>query len=235
MNSLHADLLKEIKRFSRPVDTAFLDKYFGNTDHKYGLKVPELRGIAKAFYKTHKDLTTEKLTELLDSLYSSHSCEEKNLASELIGLYNDYRLQISLTKMYEWIEKLIGWVEVDNLCQSNFPAKEVLPRWHEWEKFLTKLNLSSHISHRRASLVLFEKVVSQTEDPRVHKLALRNISNLWHEKDVLITKAISWTLRSASETCPQDIDRFIETNRANLPAIAYRETRKKLDTGKKTS
>ena len=66
------------------------------------------------------------------------------------------------------------------------------------------------------------------------KLALENVDRLKGEKDVLITKAISWVLRSAIPAQKDVIKKYLNLNMASLPKIAVRETLVKLRTGKKT-
>jgi len=54
------------------------------------------------------------------------------------------------------------------------------------------------------------------------------------EKEVLITKAISWTLRSMVKLHRTPLKNYLAKNKQTLPAIAMRETLTKLQTGKKT-
>ena len=54
-----------------------------------------------------------------------------------------------------------------------------------------------------------------------------------HEKDILITKAISWLLRSLVKYHKNEVDQVIEQNKETLPKIAIRETKRKIETGRK--
>lgn len=74
----------------------------------------------------------------------------------------------------------------------------------------------------------------RTEDKKLLLVALRNCKKLAVEKHVLITKAISWVLRSGCESFPKEIDQFLKENGDKLPKIAVRETITKLRTGRKT-
>ena len=87
---------------------------------------------------------------------------------------------------------------------------------------------------KRGELVLLCKSLRQSDDLRLLDQALTTVSSLTLEKDVLITKAISWVLRSAIKNHPSEIKIFLEQNKSILPRIAYRETSKKLTTGKKS-
>jgi 3-methyladenine DNA glycosylase AlkD len=103
----------------------------------------------------------------------------------------------------------------------------------KWEKLLKKFNQSSNINKRRASLVLLTKPVRQSDDTRLSKLAFANIDNLKSETDILITKAVSWLLRSLTTFHKDEVLKYLETNKESLPKIAYREALSKALTGRK--
>ncbi|MBY0432537.1 MAG: DNA alkylation repair protein, partial [Cyclobacteriaceae bacterium] len=60
------------------------------------------------------------------------------------------------------------------------------------------------------------------------------IERLKIEKEILITKAISWLLRDLVKHHTKMVSQYISRNKNTLPAIAIRETLTKLKTGKKT-
>jgi 3-methyladenine DNA glycosylase AlkD len=76
--------------------------------------------------------------------------------------------------------------------------------------------------------------VRYSDDPRFHHLAVETIDRLKPETPILITKAVSWLLRSMADRRPADVTRYLDANMATLPKIAIRETRTKLRTGTKS-
>jgi 3-methyladenine DNA glycosylase AlkD len=64
-------------------------------------------------------------------------------------------------------------------------------------------------------------------------IALQNVDQLKNEKEILITKAISWVLRSMVKHHRAAVVQFLKEE-SGLPAIAVRETRQVLETGRKT-
>jgi 3-methyladenine DNA glycosylase AlkD len=70
--------------------------------------------------------------------------------------------------------------------------------------------------------------------PELAAVAFENIHHLKHEKEVLITKAISWVLRSMVKHHRKELEKFLKEE-TELPAIAIRETQKVLKTGRKNS
>jgi 3-methyladenine DNA glycosylase AlkD len=75
--------------------------------------------------------------------------------------------------------------------------------------------------------------VSDSKDMIFYELGIKNIEKLKHEKPVLITKAISWLLRSMVKNHKNEVEKYIKNNLESLPKIAIRETQKKLITGTK--
>jgi len=80
---------------------------------------------------------------------------------------------------------------------------------------------------------LLTKALRQSDDPRLSKLAFANVENLKGETDILITKAVSWILRSLVSFHKDEVLRYLENNKDSLPKIAYRETLSKALTGRK--
>ena len=108
-----------------------------------------------------------------------------------------------------------------------------MENWSGWKKLTLKLNKSKNINKRRASIVLLCKPLTRTEDERVQKLTFQLVDQLKSEKEILITKAVSWTLRSMVKLHKKPLAAYLEKNKKSLPAIAVRETLTKLKTGKK--
>jgi 3-methyladenine DNA glycosylase AlkD len=72
-----------------------------------------------------------------------------------------------------------------------------------------------------------------TDDGRLSALALQVIDTLKHEKEILITKAISWLLRSMIKNHKDLVSEYLKNERESLPKIALRETLVKIKTGVK--
>ncbi|MFW6143889.1 MAG: DNA alkylation repair protein [Patescibacteria group bacterium] len=235
MNKLHQEILKIIQKEAEEttVKTEKGSSYGGHKDLNYPLSRPEERTIAKEFLKKHQNLRQSEFIDLLDSLYNGKSTNEKSIAGLLLENGTKYRRKLDPQKLDKWLEYLDGWAQVDSLCQSNFPAKEVLANWEDWKKLIKSLNKSENINKRRASLVLLVKSVRESKDEKLANLSFEMIANLKTEKDKLITKAISWLLREMIKNYRQRIENYLEENKNSLPSIAIRETTNKLKTGKK--
>jgi 3-methyladenine DNA glycosylase AlkD len=170
----------------------------------------------------------------LNKLFSADTFEEHVIGGKIFTLLKpEIRQKIAYLELEKWLSKAKGWVEVDVICQSSFSGEEVQENYEKWEKAISKFSKSKIISLRRASLVLQNKPNKEINNPKMRHLAFKTIDRLKDEKDILITKAISWLLRSLTLQDKEEVKKYLETNKESLPKIAYRETMKKIETGKK--
>ena len=108
-----------------------------------------------------------------------------------------------------------------------------LAGWKEWNRFLGKLSLDENINKRRASLVFLTGPAYYSADTKLSGLAFEIIDTLKGERDVIITKAVSWLLRSMVKNHKQAVLSYVRRNQGSLPKIAIRETMRKIQTGRK--
>lgn len=235
MNKHHQEILEEIKKQAgKGTKHSGKDSYLGSGHIYYSLSNPVRREIIRGWVKTHKDITLREFTNLLNSLYKGKSYEEKTTAGMLLSYYPKSRKQLDPHLVNGWLDQLVGWAEVDTTCQSNFTADELLKDWSIWKSLIEKLSKDKNINKRRVSLVLLTGVVSRSDDKRLSDLAFQLIDRLRSEKDVLITKAVSWLLRDLTKLHCQQVEKYLKENEDTLPKIAIRETRQKLLTGRKS-
>ena len=235
-NLLHLSILKEIskiKSVSTPENIAYGQRYIGTDKPYHGFTTKQISDLAKKIVKENK-LNSSEIIQLLNSLYQNGtSYTEIVIGPMILSLCPETLKKFNPQNLDLWLNYTHGWAEDDVLCQSIFTAENVLNKWSEWQKILTKFNQDSNINKRRASLVLLTKSVRQSDDSRLAKLAFENIENLKGEKDILITKAVSWLLRSLVTFHKNEVLDYLEKNKETLPKIAYREALSKALTGRK--
>lgn len=219
----------------RPTFSKLRPGYGGSKEKDFPLNNAQLRAIVKNWLEKRSCLDYKQLINLLNSLYTrASSTSEKFLAGFLLEYLPGYRCQIDPLLLSGWLDHLTGWAQIDSLCQSKFSAAELLSNWPRWKIILKKLNRSKNISKRRASLVLLTRPVRESAEKKLAELAFLNISQLKSEKDILITKAVSWLLREMIKNHRASVISYLEQNELSLPKIALRETRRKLATGRKS-
>lgn len=235
-NAYHTEILSLLRRNSgKPAKDDFLNSYLGNDHPRYPINTPTLRTIAKDWMRSHKDLSAHAFAQLVTSFVEAESYTEKTIAGIMLGYSTKTQRKFDPAIFDRWLDHLVGWAEVDVLCTGDFSRTELPAEWPKWKKLLKQLVKDPNIQKRRASLVLFCSPISRVRDERLAELAFQNIQRLKHEREVLITKAISWVLRSMVRHYRDEVADFVDENESTLPKIAIRETRLKLATGKKKS
>lgn len=211
----------------------FVKKYLGTKRKFLCVKSPERDKILRQTVKEIKNLKTVEITRLLNDLILFDTFEYVNFAGKLLAVSAKAHESVNFKLLEKWLAPTSGWAECDSICQSLFSEKEVLENWADWQKTIRKFSRSKNIQLRRASLVLQVKPARLSADPKLRELTFATIEKLKHEKDVLITKAISWLLRSLAVQNKEEVRKYLENNKSTLPPIAYRETMRKIETGKK--
>lgn len=235
MNPHHQEILAQIEANSgKPTQHTFLDSYLGNNHPRYAISSPVLRSIAKVWCQSHRQLPAKDFQKVLDSLIKGKSATEKCMAGILLDACTADQRKFDPACFDAWLEHLMGWAEIDTLCTGKYSATEIPANWKFWQKELSRFSKSKNINKRRASLVLLCSTLRNQADEKFVTQALQNVSRLSHEKEILITKAISWVLRSGVKHNKKIVSAYVARNKAALPAIAVRETSAVLKTGTKT-
>ncbi len=236
MHPDHTALLADLRRLARPVAGAPAqnDSYGGSGRPYFNVSVPDRRALARGWLADHKAEGAKGVLALVESLFNGASHEEKTLAAILLGASTAARQAARPSDIDRWLGKLNGWAEVDSLCQNLFTAGEMMRDWPAWTELIEALTVSPDINRRRAALVLLTGPVARSDDPAFRDLAFTTLEALKAERPILITKAVSWLLRSLAARHGPEVESYLEAHAATLPAIAVREARVKLATGTKS-
>lgn len=235
-NKYHLEFLNELKKHAGQGTMYQIERdknYIGSKKLSYTIKTPVKKQIVKDWIKKHPELSFAGYIELLNSLYSGESHDERSIAGKLLEFLPKLRKEINPMLLKKWLNNAEGWAEVDSICQSNFTAEEILPDWKTWKKMIADFSTDKNIHKKRASLVLLTGPVRESASPELSSLAFANIERLREEKDKLITKAISWLLRDLIKNYKNEVKNYLDKNKSSLPKIAVREATRKLLTGRK--
>lgn len=235
MHPYHEVILKEIrKRSGKPTAHTFSDGYLGTSHPRHPIDAPTMHEIAREWMGQHRDMGAGEFSLLLTSLVKGESATEKCMAGVLLGASRAEQRKFDPNLFDTWLNHLVGWAEIDTLCTGKYAMTEVPSQWTTWKKLLSGWSRSANINKRRASLVMLCSPLRSAPDARLTASAFDSISRLKGEKEVIITKAISWVLRSAAKHHSKEVKKYITLNKATLPKIAVRETLTLLKTGTKT-
>jgi 3-methyladenine DNA glycosylase AlkD len=235
MDVRHAEILALIKKHSgKGTQHTLQDSYLGTTHPRYEITAPVLRKLARDWMLAHQDLDMDDLGNLVTSLIEGPSATEKMFAGMLLDRASREQGSFHPKIFINWLDHLEGWAEVDSLCTGQFTIRQVIPNWKNWKPLIKKMVKNNNIHKRRAALVLLCSPLSHDDNAEVAAVAFDNIKRLKEEREGLITKAISWLLRSMIKHHRKAVEAFINEYSDSLPKIAVRETLVKLKTGKKT-
>jgi 3-methyladenine DNA glycosylase AlkD len=236
MYGSHKEIVAALKSAGgKAQNDAFLDRYLGTSHPKYAITTPALRKIAHDWMKKNRGISADQLVEVLNHLIEGRTYTEKTVAGLMLGYATSVQRTFDIKVFDHWLSQLEGWAEIDVLCSGKYSLNEIPRNWKTWSKQLVRFSKSKEIQKRRASLVLLCSPLSHSGDVALRETAFAIIDRLKHEKEILITKAISWLLRSMVRHHHDAVKDYVNDNAGTLPAIAVRETRKKLDTGRKTT
>ncbi|MDO8451937.1 MAG: DNA alkylation repair protein [bacterium] len=227
----HDQLLRRLKKEGRDQGNFPVASYLGTMHSVYNVPVPVLRRIAREWVDAHKEITQEDYISFVNVLFFGRSREEKKMASLILERFPRYLEKLNSASIDRWMGELTGWEEVDSFCDE-------VDAWLRADlanrvQILRKWNKDRQIEKRRASLVVLCTSVRRDDSAMLLTLSFSAIDALKSEKHVMITKAISWLLRSLIKYHKKEVVTYLKANFDSLPAIATRETRRKLETGKK--
>jgi 3-methyladenine DNA glycosylase AlkD len=234
-NVHHKEILDLIKTHSgKATQHTFSDSYLGNSHPRYAISAPVLRKIAKEWMGAHRNLSSQQIAELVTSLIEAESATEKCMAGILLDATKKEQRKFDMHLFDQWLDHLIGWAEVDAVCTGPYTITEIPLDIKRWKKQLTEFSKSDNIQKRRASIVLLCSPLSRIENNELAEIGLKNVDRLKSEKEILITRAISWILRSMIKHHKKMVSDYVKENQDSLPKLAVRETMIKLKTGRKT-
>jgi len=231
----HDALIAQLRAAGRPYRGGQQnDSYTGSGRPFFNVPAPDLRRLARTWLAAHRGVTDADVLAVVDRLFDGGHYEEKIMAAVMLGYSTGARRLATPANLEGWLGGLNGWAEIDSLCASVFPAAELAADWPAWRRLIERLAGDPNINKRRAALVLLATPTRTSDDPRFSDLAFTVIRRLMAERHILITKAVSWLLRSMAAQRAEAVAAFLDANAAALPAIALRETRTKLRTGTKS-
>lgn len=215
-------------------DIAFLQRYVGTSLPMLGIKTDALRGLVLETIKQGQGRVAEvEWYAWLSDLYAGPFHEHRLAGGFTLHALPALRREIELARLRGWLNLLAGWCAVDTTCQNGWKARDLLGRWEEWEPFLDGLNTDQNSNLRRASLVLLNAPLRESADSRLSDRAFASIDRLKDERDPLIAKAVSWSLRTLTKQHADEVRAWLAASGDSLTRTVRREVETKLETGKK--
>lgn len=202
-----------------------------------GARSPELRRIARAWLKTHADLSHDDLVAVCKALWRPGVFDLRLLATVLLDAGDDLLGPGDLP----WLETLLrdckGWALLDNLAPyavaevlKASPAlrRRTLARWSKdpdfWMRRTALLTMHRQLARGRGDWPLWVAMASgQLEDQARWRTAKPT-----PEERFFIRKALGWTLRDVCRSDPAAVVAFVTANRERMSGLTLREATRRL-------
>jgi 3-methyladenine DNA glycosylase AlkD len=222
---------QQLRHHADPARATSEKAYLKSAQEFYGVTVPILRTIAKAWLKAHKSASMTEIAELAGQLWDTGWHEERSLAAMLL----EYRSRDLGPQQMPLIERMIHeattWAHLDAIAAwvigpmiDKYPAMlDYLPKWAESENFWVRRTaiLAQLPQFRRGEgdLALFERLA----------LPMFDEGKGWSKDErFFIRKAIGWTLREIAAWNPQFVFDFVQRHRDRMSGLTLREATRKL-------
>ena len=227
----HAGLLTEIERLADPAYREGSLMVAPTAQRVHGVRTPDSRRLAHTWRRTHPGADARLVVDLVESLWAGESRDERMLGLEILYLYPDLVHGLKRDAFDRWRP------EIDNWGVCDFVATRILGPWAEAAPedrlgYLEQLVGDPHLYSRRLGLVA--SVHLNRDGSSFGAWTLRQVDRLIDERDPMITKAISWSLRQMTKHQAADVEAYLESRGERIAALARREVRNKLRTGRKS-
>ena len=225
-------LLEQIRQHADPEHQVRMSMVVPTGLKVYGLRVPQLRDIARAWQRARNQIICEDLMALVEALWDGRSREERLLVIYLLGHYKRCIPGLTWAHFEPWCQDLDNWEIADGLGQW------VLALWLLEDPkarlaHLRNLITDEDVWSRRLALVATTPINRGHTGFTIPDLTLELVDRVKEERHPMITKAVSWALREMTKSHPDRVVVYLEENREVLAAHIVREVNNKLRTGLK--
>lgn len=192
----YREVLRELRRLGNPADAAGMGRFGINTETALGIRIPELRRLAKSLGKNHS---------LAGELWRSGLHEARILA----GMIDDPR-QVTIDQMEQWAAAFNSWDLCDQVCMNLFDrTPDAWDKALEWserdEEFVKRAGFAL-----MACLAWHDK--KATDEPFAPFFPA--IARAADDPRNFVKKAVNWALRQIGKRNASLCRQAIATGRA---------------------
>ena len=221
--------LNELRRLLRKQTdaehAAFHKNYHKSTKDFYGLYNKDFTAIFRKVFPPKEKLDREEAIPLALELWSSNWFEEQTASLSLLARVLKQLMPKDLPMLKKIADECEGWAMLDYLATVHLGAlalkypEEVYPKVRKWTK-------SKHMWTRRAAILIH--ILPGRKQALNEAYAWDTFTELLHEKEFFIRKAIGWALRECVKHYPEKVFEFIRENKEQMSGLTFREGSRKL-------
>ncbi|MFA7707530.1 MAG: DNA alkylation repair protein [Candidatus Pacearchaeota archaeon] len=204
-------LKRELKRLSNKQFAEDIQNYIKSPYEFYGIRVPEIRILAKRLHEEH---SLKEFYNIFNKLWKSGYHEEMSLALYTLQLYEkDFDLN-TWKFLKTKINDIKSWDQIDAI--STFIIGKILLKEPKLEKEMIRLSKDKNFWMRRIAIVSTLPLIKNGEIRLTMKFAEKYV----YDKEPYIQKATGWMLREAAKQKPELVKRFV-LRHINMPPICF--------------
>jgi 3-methyladenine DNA glycosylase AlkD len=219
-----AELRAELNQLGKPERAIREKSYLKSNLTHLGVPVPEIRKVAKSFYKSHPDLNRRNLLALVEGLWSEPVHELRVVGIELLVLYSDLLHEDDIDFVEELIRMSSTWALVDPLATT--VTSNLIGRFPQLADRLDVWARAEYMWLRRSALLALLPPLRDAggDFDRFGRYA----DQMLDDSDFFIRKAIGWVLREVSKKRPDLVYDWLVPRTHRASGVAMREAVKYL-------
>jgi len=204
-------LKRQLKKLSNKQFAEDIKRYIKSPYEFYGIRVPEIRILAKRLHEEH---SLKDFYNIFNKLWKSGYHEEMSLALYTLQLYEEDFDLTTFQFLKPKLNDIKSWDQIDAISSSIIG--KILLSYPELERELLKLSKSRDFWLRRIAIV---STLPRIRDGDI-RLTMRLAEDYVHDTEPYIQKATGWMLREAGKQKPEAVKRFI-LRHMHMPPIAF--------------
>lgn len=204
--------------------------FFKEEINSYGVKIPTVNQISKAFFDEIKEKSKAEIFDLCETLWQSGNFEESIIACNCSYALRKQYEPVDFNTFERWVQNYVNnWASCDTLC--NHTIGKFLEMYPGYLQNLNVWATSENRWTRRASSV---SLIIPARKGFFFDDILQIATILLHDKDDLVQKGYGWMLKAASEFHQKEVFDFIVKHKATMPRTALRYAIEKMPVEMKT-
>lgn len=230
MTPTYQDIQQSLRQYATPERKKKIEWFFktgkgqyGEGDTFIGVTNPDVRKVARKY----KYIDLSEIELLLHSpIHEDRLCALILLVNKNKKSTTEQRQDISNMYIVN-LQYINNWDLVD--LSAHYILGKAIYDEIQAMSILDKLADSTILWERRIAIISTMYFISQnniTETLRIAKVLLS-------DKEDLIHKAVGWTLREAWKKQPQEVEKFLQNNYAQLPRTTLRYTIERMEESKR--
>ncbi len=220
METLLNQIRQELQNSTDEKTLALSSHFFKENERAktWGVKMPTVSKIAKAYLATIKSLPKQQLFALCEELWASGYLEETVIACEWTDALHKQQEPADFEIFEGWVRDYVdNWASCDTLC--NHTIGEFIMKYPAYLSRLKEWALSGNRWMRRAAAVTL--II-----PARRGLFLNDIFQiatlLLEDRDHMVQKGYGWMLKAASEAHQQEVFSYVVAHKTVMPRTALR-------------